>query len=222
VDTSGNKSAWSARVQGTTAPLVPGDLSGLSVPNFSIVDMVGSPIFGGDGRVGATAYVNVAGNNVLLSTVAANSLIPSIHYVGTFSTAPTEASLGADWIQNAVYKNSTDGKSYILTGTPLAWQLYLEDGTNFQVTIESSNGQIFRVGQAQNTTLSARLFKNGAEVTAVTPASWFRWRRVSIIPLGPPNDDATWNSLYATGYKQVNINVDAVNARATFFADIIS
>ncbi|RWI35431.1 phage tail protein [Mesorhizobium sp.] len=222
VDRSGNKSAWSASIEATTFGIQATDLEGLEVPNFSIVDAFGNAVFGGDGRIGPTAYVDLSGNNVLLSTVAANSLIPSIHFVGTFATAPTEASLGDDWVQNAVYKNSTDGKSYILTGSPLAWQLYLESGTNFQLTIESSNGQIFRVGQAQNTTLSARLFKNGAEVTEVTPANWFRWRRVSIIPQSPPNDDATWNSLYATGYKQVNINVDAVNARATFFADIIS
>jgi hypothetical protein len=45
---------------------------------------------------------------------------------------------------------------------------------------------------------------------------------VSIIPQSPPNDDATFNSAYATGYKSISINVDQVFARATFFCDVIS
>jgi len=151
-----------------------------------------------------------------------NSLNPSLNFVGEFSSPPTQVSLGSDWKQNAVYKNSTNGKSYVLTGTPLAWQVYLEDGQLFQLTVESTNGTTFRVGQAVTTILKARLFKNGAEITDVTPTGWFRWRRVSAIPMGPPNDDATWNAAYAAGYRQVSVSVDDVAARATFFCDILS
>lgn len=189
---------------------------------LSVLDSNGVPVFGADGTIGSTANLNVNGSNVLLSTVAANSLVPSIHYVGDYSTPPTSGTLGANWKQNAVYKNTTDGKSYVLTGTPLAWEVYLESGTNFSLTIESTNGTIFRNGGGSSTTLKAHLFKNGAEVTDVTPSGWFQWRRVSAIPQAAPNDDATWNALYSSGYKQVTITVDSVYARASFFCDIIS
>lgn len=151
-----------------------------------------------------------------------NELVPSLNYVGQFTSPPTEEDLGSSWTQNAVYKNLTDSRSYVLTGSPLGWVIYLEDGTSFIMTIESTNGTVFRPGQNSTTLLKARLFKNGAEVTDETPASWFRWRRVSGIPQEAPNDDATWNNLYLAGYKQISLNVDDVYARASFFCDILS
>ena len=204
---------------GWTKEVTAADINGRGL---NILDENGVPVFSADGGISSTAYVNLNGNNVLLSDVAANSLVPSINYVGEFSEPPTQTALGAQWRQNAVYKNSTDGKSYVLTGTPLGWVVYLEDGKLFYLTISSTNGTVFRVGQSSNTNLVAHLFKNGAEVTDQTPAGWFRWRRVSSIPQQPPKDDATWNSLYVTGYKQITINVDDVYARATFFCDILS
>ena len=95
-------------------------------------------------------------------------------------------------------------------------------GQAYQVSIESSNGTEFRVGENTSTLLKARLFLNGVEITDSTPASWFSWRRASIVNDSPPNDDASWNSLYTTGYKQVLIYVDTVDSKATFFCDIIS
>jgi hypothetical protein len=189
---------------------------------LDIKDLLGNTIFDHTGEIAPTAYVNVNSNNVLISDVAANALVPSLNYVGAFASAPTQAQLGAAWKQNSVYKNTTDGKSYVLTGAPLAWVEYLADGQLFLLVIESTNGTIFRVGGNQSTLLKARLFKNGAEVTDQTPESWFRWRRVSAFAQAPPNDDATWNGLYSSGYRQVSINVDSVNARATFFCDILS
>jgi hypothetical protein len=189
---------------------------------LDIKDLLGNTIFDYTGEIAPTAYVNVNSNNVLISDVAANALVPSLNYVGAFASAPTQSQLGAAWKQNAVYKNTADAKSYVLTGNPLGWVLYLQDGLAFLLTIESTNGTVFRVGQSTSTLLKARLFKNGAEVTDVTPTGWFRWRRVSAIPQAPPNDDAAWNALYVTGYTQVSINVDSVYARATFFCDVIS
>lgn len=189
---------------------------------LNILDIYGDEVFGSDGHIGSGAYVTIDGSNIALSDIAVSSLVPSINFVGTFASAPVSGDLGADWKQNAVYKNSTDGKSYILTGSPLAWEVYLEDGKLFSLTIESTNGNIFRVGQSTNTTLKARIFGSRAEVTSETPSSWFRWRRISIMVLTPPNDDATFNAAYSTGYKEINISVDQVSARATFFCDIIS
>lgn len=198
------------------------DYTKIDPKQFSIQDALGNTVFGADGYINSSAFLNLSGNNVALSTIAANALVPSLNYVGEFSSAPTQTQLGDNWKQNAVYKNSTDGQSYVLTGSPLGWVVYLVDGKSFTVTIESTNGTIFRPGAGSSTVLKARLFKNGAEVTDQTPLGWFRWRRVSAIPQASPNDDATWNSLYASGYNQVTINVDDVYARATFFCDIIS
>jgi hypothetical protein len=95
------------------------------------------------------------------------------------------------------------------------------EGEVYTVEVESSNGNMFRPGQASSTILKARVFKNGNEVTDILPHSVFRWRRVSAIPQLPPADDATWNTAYQSGYKQITINVDDVYARATFFCEII-
>lgn len=189
---------------------------------LNILDIYGDEVFGSNGHISSGAYVTIDGSNIQLSDMAVNSLIPNLNFVGTYATAPTAVDLGDLWKQNSVYKNSSDGKSYVLTGAPLAWMLYLEDGKIFSMTIESSNGTVFRVGSSTATMLKARIFKNGAEVTDETLASWFRWRRVSIIPLTAPNDDATFNAAYSSGYKQLSINVDQVSARATFFCDIVS
>jgi hypothetical protein len=105
--------------------------------------------------------------------------------------------------------------------TEYEWSKFVgEDGEMYLLSIESTNGTIFRDGLNQQTTLIARLFKNGVDITAGTPASQFKWRRVSINPQPYPNDDATWNSAYQSGYKQITISVDDVDAKATFFCDI--
>lgn len=91
-----------------------------------------------------------------------------------------------------------------------------KDAVSYDLKIESTNGDQFRVGQSTTTLLKARVFRNGVEVTDEIPADKFSWVRVSYYPQPAPNDDATWNSLYASGYKQIQIDVDSVYARATF------
>lgn len=213
--------AWTAAVATT-------DLSGLVAPTqvdqrgLFIKDLSGGTVFGPDGYISPIASIDLNGNNVKLTTLASNALTPSLHFVGEFAQPPVQAALGDQWRQNAVYKNTLDGHSYVLTGEPLGWQIYLSDGNSFTVAIESTNGTVFRVGQAKDTQLNARLFKNGAEITAEAPAHWFRWRRVSGIPMPAPQDDATFNAQYAQGYKSISINIDNIHARATFFVDVIN
>jgi hypothetical protein len=96
-----------------------------------------------------------------------------------------------------------------------------EDGVDLSVKIESTNGTVFRVGQGRSTTLIARVFRNGVDVTDSISETKFRWIRVSLDAQLPPNDDATWNSLYAQGYKQILVGVDDVYAKATFHCQII-
>lgn len=94
------------------------------------------------------------------------------------------------------------------------------DGGAYTTVIESSKGTVFRPGEPATTLLVAHVFHNGVEVTDLIDQARFRWRRFSAFPQPAPNDDATWNALYATGYKQISLTIDAVNIRATFHCDI--
>lgn len=161
------------------------------------------------------------GKTISLSEVASNSLVPTTSFLGAFSYAPGP-DVGAGWKQNATYLNTRDNAIYILTGDPLQWSVYLDAASNYYMVVESTHGTVFKAGEESYTLLRARLFKNGAEVTDETPADWFHWFRVSAIPRPPPMDDATWNSLYRTGYKQVQVSSEDVFSRATFFCEITS
>lgn len=219
--TAGNYMAEVKSCSSTSSSTWTATTFAISVPSGSLLDYRPAEP---QATAGAVVGVNIRNDlgGVIPADELLNSLNPSLNYVGFFTSPPTQAQLGAAWKQNAVYKNTANGKSYVLTGSPLAWQVYLEDGQLFQLTIESTNGTTFRVGMGTNTVLKARLFKNGAEITDVTPESWFRWRRVSAIQSLPPGDDATWNTLYSSGYKQISVSVDDVASRATFFCDILS
>lgn len=91
----------------------------------------------------------------------------------------------------------------------------------YEVKLESTNGTQFRVGQSSTSLLIARVFRNGTEVTDQIHESKFQWKRVSLVDPPFPNDDNSWNGLYQSGYKQVQINVDEVNSRATFHCYIV-
>lgn len=158
-----------------------------------------------------------SGAAVNISDIAANSLVPTVNFVGAHANPPDPGTLGNSWKQNAMYKNTTDGKSYILTGSPLAWAEYIADGTAYTVVIESSNGNIFRIAGSPQTTLTARVFKNGAEV--FPDLSWYKWRRASYIL--DTVADADWNTAHSSG-KTVTITVNSVTIKATFFCDITS
>lgn len=95
------------------------------------------------------------------------------------------------------------------------------EGASYDVIIESTNGDEFRVGLSTETILIAHVFLNGVEITDSIPSSRFKWRRASIIPQAYPNDDASWNTFYSSGYKQILVNVDAIYAKATFFCDLL-
>lgn len=160
------------------------------------------------------------GKTISLSELASNSLVPSVSFLGEFSYAPGPE-IGSSWKQNATYRNSLDGRVYILTGEPLEWVVYLEASANYNLVIESSNGTVFRTGEGGYTILRARLFKNGAEVTDQTPASWFYWRRSSLFDQPPPYDDASWTTSHR-GFKVVEVMLNQIVTRPSFFCDVIS
>ena len=92
----------------------------------------------------------------------------------------------------------------------------------YAIVIESTAGTAFHKGEVATTVLNARVFSNGNEVTSEIPASRFRWRRVSAVNPPYPYDDATWNTVYQSGYRTISVNTSDLYGRATFFCEILS
>jgi len=95
-----------------------------------------------------------------------------------------------------------------------------EQGKAYTVEIDSSNGNIFKPGEAMSTTLYGHVYLNGVEVTNDLPDSSFTWKRISFHERLPPDDDYSWNLSHASGYRQVNITADSIEARATYTLEI--
>jgi hypothetical protein len=190
----------------------------MSLPiNRPWLDSTGQYIFNPDGSIEPGAYVIINGEIVYLS-----NLFSAVTYnMGTWTYFPTQADLGDGWKQNATV--IVNGVLYILTdlGNGLEWVLYNPDGLVYFLVIESSNGDVFHVGEAESTVLSPRLFKNGAEVTDQLIPEWVRWRRTSRIHRPFPDDDITWNDIHITGFLTLTIDIDDIESQATFFCDII-
>ncbi len=91
-----------------------------------------------------------------------------------------------------------------------------EDGSSFTVSIESSNGSIFRPEQV-DTILTCHAFQNTTEITEELDASRFRWKRLSADPV----DDGRWNtSSKAIGHKSVEIGSADCAGRTVFSCEI--
>lgn len=88
------------------------------------------------------------------SELAENAAVPAINYIGEFASAPATAALK----QNAVYRNTANGNSYILPSAGGTWSLYLEKGTN------GANG-------ANGTRGSMTLYASGASWSDATANS---------------------------------------------------
>lgn len=81
--------------------------------------------FGIDGSniyLDGTVRINAGGQT--LSTLATNAAVPAITYIGEFASAPATGTLK----KNNVYRNSSNGNTYILSADAGVWQLYLEKG----------------------------------------------------------------------------------------------
>lgn len=91
-----------------------------------------------------------------------------------------------------------------------------DDGRSFTVTIESSNGSVFRLEDI-STTLCCRVYINTEEITETLDASRFRWKRSS----SSPSSDEAWNtSSKAIGHKSVTITPTDCSGRTVFFCEI--
>ncbi len=92
---------------------------------------------------GSDTYVpfQIVGGVVYIGAV--DTSVPQITYVGEFSTEPATT-----LAINSVYRNSTDGNTYILsyisgTSGPKAWSIYLERGNNAKLLFLTSNTPYF-------------------------------------------------------------------------------
>lgn len=91
----------------------------------------------------------------------------------------------------------------------------LYDGEDaYSVVIHSSNGSSFINGDI-GTTLRAKVYKGGFDITNTLGDNLFYWYRISDNPEG----DAVWNELHQ-GMKEVTIGDDDVYRRATFECEV--
>ena len=92
----------------------------------------------------------------------------------------------------------------------------IEEKKMYRLVISSSNGNIFKNGII-STTLYATVFSWDENVTDSLDSNQFIWTRVS----ADTTSDAKWNADHAGGTKSVEITSEDVDARATFFCDLI-
>ena len=128
--------------------------------------------------------------------------------------------LDAASIVFTIYGTASNGSPFSTTKT----QTFAKSkagvaAVGYDIDVESTNGNTFRVGQAVTTMLIAHVYSNGVDVTDTIDAANFRWRRVSYIP--NPTGDAAWNAQYVSGYKQISITIDSLESIATFHCDIL-
>jgi hypothetical protein len=82
----------------------------------------------------------------------------------------------------------------------------------------SEGGTTFRTTTPFATTMRARVFKGGVEVTDQFTDADFRWSRTS----GDAHADAIWNSAhYSVGGKTLSITQDDVAGRTNFFCTLL-
>lgn len=90
------------------------------------------------------------------------------------------------------FSSLNGGESY--SGTHTVFKHY-DGGDSYSLYVESEQGTVFRNGTV-STTLRARVFKGGTEVTGRLPEISFRWTRTS----RNPEDDTLWNEAEHRGH----------------------
>lgn len=109
------------------------------------------------------------------------------------------------------YTATVDGTEH--SSTHSIFKLY--DGEpSYTVHVESKNGTTFRNGNI-STTLSARVYRGGEDITGLIPEENFSWRRTCRDAGG----DAIWNSAPHHG-KEIEITGDDVWYKAVFDCEV--
>ncbi|WP_299314811.1 hypothetical protein [uncultured Halomonas sp.] len=88
----------------------------------------------------------------------------------------------------------------------------------YLVQVISEGGTTFRTTEAFTSTMRARVFKGGVEITDSFTDADFRWSRTS----GDAHADEIWNSEhYSVGGKTLSITQDDVAGRTNFFCTLL-
>lgn len=91
----------------------------------------------------------------------------------------------------------------------------IENQKMYTVTIESSNGTVFKNGSV-NTILSCKVSSWDEDVTATFPEAAFVWKRSSSDIEG----DKTWNTAHSSGTKTLSISKSDVSSKAVFYCNV--
>jgi hypothetical protein len=197
----GLQGQWSIKIQaGTDAnPVMAGIGLSVDVPTsgpstsafsiladkFGIFTSAGSVMpFGVDASgvyINGTLRVNAGGSS--LATLTAGM----INFVGDFASAPAVGSYRV----NDVYKNTTDGNSYILkAGTPNVWSVFIAKGTSGTSGTNGTNGTNGQRGTVSVASGGVTSWSDSAANAAISGAGYG----------SPVNRDQV--TLYGTGFSQ--------------------
>lgn len=115
----------------TSAFLISADKFGIVSPGETITDPANPPVnrlpFGVDTANDAIylkGSVRINASGTTLNELAINAATPSLNYIGTFPSAPS--TVGRK--KNEVYKNSSDGNTYVLNANAGLWVLFVPKG----------------------------------------------------------------------------------------------
>jgi len=150
--------------------------------------------------------------NALSQTVAGT---PSFFYDEAVPPGPYKE--GDFWVHDSAIFISVAARGEG-EGVETDWVWYIRP--NITLSIQSTNGNVFKPGQSMTTTLIARCFRNGQEITDTIPDAAFAWTRTSRFPQPPPDDDATWNAAHIAGYRTVEVTCDSIYAVATYAVSV--
>jgi hypothetical protein len=104
----------------------------------------------------------------------------------------------------------------ILQGIMSGVDAIISADNGYTLEIESSNGNIFKNGEIQ-TTLTAKVFQSGEEVTDQFDVNQFKWTKV----LRDGTLDKVWNATHYGGTKTITISSQDIYVRSTFFCDLV-
>lgn len=174
---------------------------------------------------------NLTGCETTVISPSGNTLVGKLYVKSGSSTTRVPSDCGA-WVQGREYgyydRVSDAGALWLCTieegtttierpGAGADWEKQVAEGESpIQVTILSSQGNIFRYNVI-NTTLTAKVYRGGEDITDSLSQDSFRWVRIS----DNSEEDAVWNAAHANfGSNILNVSGSDVTGRATFNCNV--
>lgn len=97
----------------------------------------------------------------------------------------------------------------------ISWSKLKAPAKQYRVEVISTNGKIFK-NNLIATVLKACVYEDNLDITSSLDASRFQWTKT----LQNGTLDAAWNTIYASGYKEVPVTASDISERATFSCSI--